>query len=576
MNIHGDMSAQLSITSGSYSSRGIKEENQDFHGLVAPDEPLLTTKGIAAVVCDGMSASYAGREASETCGKGFLADYLSTPESWTVQKSAQKIIGALNSWLYSKGHQNAQERYGLVTTFSAAVFKSNTAHIFHVGDSRIYRLREDGLEQLTRDHRVWISPEKNYLNRAIGIDIHLDMDYRKAPLQVGDIYLFSTDGVHDYLSDAEILRIIRQNQEDLERAARLLVVTALETGNSQDNLTAQLIRIETLPLQEADELYHQLTELPFPPDLQSGNIIDGYKIIREVHASKRSQCYLAIDTENNEQVLIKTPSVNFEDDPDYIESFLMEEWVGRRINNHHVLKTYEKTRKRSFLYHVTEYLEGQTLREWMHDHPEPGLAEVRAIVEQIARGLLAFHRMEMVHRDLKPENIMIDRHGVVKIIDFGSTKIGGLEEIFTPLEHDNLVGTVDYTAPEFIQGEPGDTRSDLYSLAVITYEMLSGHLPYTNPSNMRTIRRREYIPIRQYRPDIPEWVNGALKKAMMADPDKRYQEISEFLYDLSHPNPAFASTRSRPLIERNPVKFWRTAAIIMLLANFVLLTLLLR
>src|SRR4030065_761624 len=99
-----------------------------------------------------------------------------------------------------------------------------------------------------------------------------------------------------------------------------------------------------------------------------------------------------------------------------------EEGAGRRINSPHVLRVLEPTRRRQFLYYVTEYVEGQTLRQWMNDYPLAALPDVRNIVEQLARGLRAFQRMEMIHQDLKPENILIDKHGTVKIIDFGSTR----------------------------------------------------------------------------------------------------------------------------------------------------------
>lgn len=108
-------------------------------------------------------------------------------------------------------------------------------------------------------------------------------------------------------------------------------------------------------------------------------------------------------------------------------------------------------RKRKFLYCLTEYIEGTTLRQWMRDHPLLSISDVRGIVEQIAKGLRAFHRLEMIHQDLKPENIMIDNTGTVKIIDFGSTKIAGIEEIASPISHSHLPSTENYSAPEYLQ-----------------------------------------------------------------------------------------------------------------------------
>ena len=557
---------------GQQTAQGIKEDNQDCLGLRVPVEPALSTKGIAAVIADGMSACMAGREASEASVKGFLLDYYSTPDSWTVKTSAQKILTALNQWLFSKGHAAGYERYGLVTTLSILVLKSNTAHLFHVGDTRIYRIRETQMELLTRDHRVWTSPEKNYLNRAMGVDVRLDIDYKTEVVEVGDIFVLTTDGIHDYLDDGSIKAVILAAQTDFDGAADTLIQQAL-ANDSQDNLSAQVIQVTALPLQDAGEAYQQLMALPIPPDLEAGNVIDGYKILRELHASSRSQLYLALDTETDDLVALKTPSINFEDDEVYLEAFLHEDWVGQRINDPHVLKIPPQLRKRRFMYTVSEFIEGQTLRQWMNDHPEPELTQVRMIVEQLCVGLRAFHRLEMLHQDLKPENVMIDQYGVIKLIDFGSVKIAGLAEVHSPLERHHLMGTLDYCAPEYFKNQPGTTRSDLYSVAIIAYEMLTGKLPYVKSGLSRKINR-EYVSIRTYAASVPVWVDGAFKKALQLDPQKRYEVLSEFLYDLSHPNEAFMQQEFVPLLDRNPASFWRGLSILLLLCNLFLLYLL--
>ena len=156
---------------------------------------------------------------------------------------------------------------------------------------------------------------------------------------------------------------------------------------------------------------------------------DGYRIVREIHASSRSHIYLADrHRATAPTVALKTPSIDLRGDPAYLRRFLMEEWVARRIDSAHVLKPRRHTRRRNYLYVVTEYVDGQTLTQWMIDNPKPALETVRGIVEQIASGLQAFHRMEMLHQDLRPDNIMIDKTGTVKIIDFGSTRISGIAD----------------------------------------------------------------------------------------------------------------------------------------------------
>jgi serine/threonine protein kinase len=220
-----------------------------------------------------------------------------------------------------------------------------------------------------------------------------------------------------------------------------------------------------------------------------------------------------------------------------------------------------------------EYLEGQTLTQWMTDNRRPELEKLRGIVEQIARGLQAFHRMEMLHQDLRPQNIMVDSTGTVKIIDFGSARVAGVSELAAPLERSGILGTLQYTAPEYFVGDPGTERSDLYSLGVIAYQMLSGRLPYgAEAARVRTRaaqRKLQYASLVGDQRDIPAWIDAALRKAVHPDPLERYESLSEFVHDLRHPNSALM--RPTPLVERNPALFWKGVSVALGLALFLLL-----
>ncbi len=567
------MSTKLSIIAGQYSEKGIKEHNEDSCAIRVPDEPQLTSKGIVVAIADGVSSSLAGKEASEACIRGLVSDYYSTSEAWTVRSSCQKVLGAINRWLYGQGQNTHHSQSGMLTTLSAVVIKSTTAHLFHVGDSRIYRLRNGEFERLTRDHHRWAGQHKSFLSRAMGADVNVEIDYRSVDIQTNDVFFLSTDGVHEFIRTQDLLDLINEHIDNPERATKEIVRRALENG-SDDNVTCQLCRIENIPNLSEEEFYRQLTELPFPPSLEPDMILDGYKILREIHASTRSQVYIAIDTETDKKVVIKTPSVNFEDDPIYIEGFLNEEWAGRRINSQNVLKIVTTNRQRKFLYYVTEFIDGITLREWMTDNSQPNIADVRAILKQIMTGIRAFQRQEMVHQDIKPENIMINSQGTVKILDFGSTKIAGIQEISKPIERNQLLGTYDYAAPEYFQGEPGTHLSDIYSVAAITYEMLCGKLPYGEPLNEKKLKRVRYKSVRQINKNIPSWIDGALEKGVLIDPTRRYQSLSEFLFDLTKPNPDLARFGGKSILEKDPVTFWKGLAITLFAGNVLTLYLL--
>jgi serine/threonine protein kinase len=156
----------------------------------------------------------------------------------------------------------------------------------------------------------------------------------------------------------------------------------------------------------------------------------------------------------------------------------------------------------------------------------------------------------------------------VKIIDFGSVSIAGVSET-RPGETGPLLGTAAYTAPEYFLGEAGSERSDLFSLGVIAYQMLSGKLPYgAAVAKTRTAaeqRRLAYQPLAEHRRDVPMWVDGALKKALHPDPNRRYAELSELVHDLRHANAALLA-RHPPLIERNPLAFWKGVSLLLAIA----------
>ncbi len=239
------------------------------------------------------------------------------------------------------------------------------------------------------------------------------------------------------------------------------------------------------------------------------------------------------------------------------------------------MKPCVQTRQRNFMYIITEFIDGQTLTQWMRDNPKPDLETVRGIVEQIAKGLRAFHRLEMLHQDLRPENIMIDTTGTVKIIDFGSTKVAGVAEITTPVMQANILGTAQYTAPEYILGASGTSASDLFSLGVITYQMLTGKLPYgaqvVKATTKSAQNKLNYHSIPYDHRQIPLWLDETLKKALFPDPYKRYTEVTEFIFDLRHPNKKFLNKTRPPLLERDPVFFWKSVSFILVTIIVILL-----
>lgn len=561
---------QLKVNITSHSITGAKSENQDACAYYIPDKKALEYKGVVSIIADGVSACEQAAEASACCVNGFLSDYYSTPDSWCVEHSATKVISALNNWLYSQSIRN-DGISSMLSTLSVIIIKSNTAHIFHVGDSRIYHYRQGVLTQLTKDHTLNLNKEKTYLLRVMGFDLKVNIDYQTLELETNDQFLMTTDGVHDYLDNISLKNLMNKASTTSD------IVNKALASNSNDNISAMIVKIEQLPEKNIDEAFDEITQRPVPPDLEQGMKINGFEIESLIVSNPKMQLYLAKDINTKQLVALKTPSINFEDDPQYLKHFMYEQWAGKRIQSSNVVKIHNSNEKASFLAYAMEYIKGQTLRQWMDENQNPDVKIVISFVKQIIQGLRAFHRQEMLHCDLKPENIMIDKIGQIKLIDFGSTRIAGVAELTSLVDTMDNQGTQGYTAPEVILNAKAFQASDQFSLGAIVYEILTSQLPYENKLdknlNKKKLSKLFYKSILTYNPNIPIWIDGAIRKACHLDVDSRYTALSEFLYDLEHPNSDFLQIEEQEKIKK-PQRIYQLYIALLLTLNFILLLLL--
>lgn len=565
------------VSLGQHSEAGDHPHNQDFHGAVLPEGHARLTKGIAIAIADGISSSAFSHLASQTAVRGFLEDYYSTSDAWSVRRAAQGIIGATNAWLHAQT-QRGDGRYdkdrGFVCTFTALILKGRDLHLFHVGDARVFRVHAHALEQLTEDHRLNLSAAETYLARALGTSQSIDIDYRSWEAAPQELYLLATDGAYTHLDAQDVQAAVAAHGDDLDAAARELVSLA-RTRGSNDDASVQLLRIEALPDDAQPHPQLRREGLALPPVLSPGMSFEGFRVIRELQVNARSHVHLVVDETSGEQLILKTPAAGLREDEQYLDGFVLEEWVARRVHSPHVIRPWQGERQRHYLYVAMEYLPGQTLAQWMIDHPRPTLERVRALVEQIGAGLQALHSKEMLHQDLRPENVMLDEHGTVRLIDLATAHVAGLAESAPARDVADIPGTLQYVAPEYLLGLGGSPQAELFALAAITYQMLCSRLPYGLQSarvqHRKDLRKLRYEALRLYRPDLPVWLDRVLEKALQPDPAHRQEAVSEFIHDLRHPDTRFASQRPVPLIERDPVLFWKVATACTSLLSIALL-----
>ncbi len=269
--------------------------------------------------------------------------------------------------------------------------------------------------------------------------------------------------------------------------------------------------------------------------LHQGDRVDHYEIESEVASSGMSSVFRATDVRDKRQVALKVPTMEAESDPVFFDRFHREIEVGKKLSHPAILKVFDDGR-RSRLYMAAEWVEGRSLRHVLAEK----LPVDRAvwITLELCSALDYMHSQGVVHRDLKPENIMVDSSDRVKIIDFGiASNIGSRRLTFGKLSQ--IMGSPDYISPEQVKGKRGDARSDLYSLGVILYEMITGQAPFegSNPFGVMNARlvNDPALP-REINPAVSPQLQAIVCRALSRDPRDRYASASKMAWDLAHPN----------------------------------------
>jgi serine/threonine protein kinase len=268
--------------------------------------------------------------------------------------------------------------------------------------------------------------------------------------------------------------------------------------------------------------------------VEAGDRIDSYRIESPVARSGMASIFRAVDTRDNRVVALKIPHPDLESDPILFDRFKREADIGEKLNHPMVMRVFGGE-KRSRIYMVMEWCDGQLLRHILSDGKLP---QERAI--HIAVGVLEaldyIHANGVVHRDLKPENIMVDANDNIKLIDFGIAGDAAAKRL-TYANFTATLGTPDYISPEQVKGKRGDGRSDIYSLGIILYEMLTGKLPFSGPNPLAAMNERllnHPVPPRIADPSISPQLQEVLYRALERDPKNRYARAREFASDLQH------------------------------------------
>ncbi|MBA6116487.1 bifunctional protein-serine/threonine kinase/phosphatase [Pseudomonas putida] len=553
------MSLQLSFAQA--SATGPRAENQDALRLVTPAPELAASKGYLFALADGVSQCADGGLAARASLQALAMDYYATPATWSVAQALDRLLLAQNRWLRAQGDQP------LLTTLSALVLRGRRFTLAHVGDCRAYRWHDDRLQRLSEDH-VWDQPGMQHvLKRALGLDQHLLVDYLDGELQQGECYVLVSDGVWASLGDQHIQAVLRE-QPDLQLAADTLVASAHYNG-SRDNASALLVRVEQLGTANLGDTLVQLQQWPLPGLLRDGQAIDGWQVETRLAHSRQALLYRVRDSLGQPWLLKTLPSASAHQ-PDAAQNLLLEEWFLRRVAGRHFPELHTAS-QRQHLYYVMREHKGLTLAAQFAEQGPLPLAQWLEVARQLLQAIGILHRRNLLHRDIKPDNLHLGKDGQLRLLDFGLAYCPGLSE--DPPHA--LPGTPSYIAPEAFEGHPPSPRQDLYAAGVTLYYLLTGHYPYGEVEAFQRPRFGQPVNAARYRPDLPQWLQHNLQQAVAADPLRRFETAEQWLLLLERGERQVLS-RPLPLLEREPLKVWRTLALLSLLLNLILLLSLLK
>ncbi|MBC7709685.1 MAG: bifunctional protein-serine/threonine kinase/phosphatase [Rhizobacter sp.] len=567
----------LIVNVAHFSATGPRVRNEDFTGCVTPHGADLASKGFAAVVADGVSGAGGGREAAEHCARNVLADYYATPDTWEVSQSLDKIYSALNRWVQMQARASP-DLVGMATTLTTLVLRGSMYHFAHVGDTRIYLLRDGTLQRLTTDH-VWQRPEMEHvLTRAVGLDTSVTADHGFGLTRAGDVFALVSDGVWAALAAEDFRRELTHaatRKASLEHIARTIVEYAHQLGG-KDNATALIVRVEDVDANALRDVVRTASELPALPPMEVGQVVDGFTVLERMHLSRVTVLYRVRDGhgatgENGRELVMKALTRDAHSDAHERLAFAHERWINKRVVARFFAQNVDPPENASASYSLSTFHTGKTLAQQLATDGYFSIPEAITCAVDLLRAVGALHRRSIIHRDIKPENIHLGDDGQLRVLDLG-VAASGFE--VAELSHATRAGTPSYLAPELFQNVEASLQSDIYAVAVTLYQLLSRKFPYGEIEPFQTPKFGEATPVSRWRPDCPGWFENIISRGLAVDLAQRFETAEEFLLAVEQGPLSAASPRRnilrQPLATRNRLRTWQVLATASIILNFVL------
>ncbi len=553
---------------GHRSERGQRERNEDFVAATTD-----ATRGLIAAVADGVSSGGRGLEAAQTTVMSLVTDYGGAPATWETTVVLDRLIGAQNAWLADHNRRRQGDNEGsALTTLTALALQGHSWTVAHVGDTRAWLLRQGQCQLLTQDHSLDHPDLSRGLTRAIGLDDGVRVDYTQGELHAGDSFVLTSDGVHAALKRERLVELAQLGSA--QDASDALVSAALEAG-SRDNASALVVRVRGLSSAQLHDMLRLAKQLPVPPRLKVGDVLDAYTITALVADNGVHRLVQARDLGTRELVALKTLSTARGGDAEERAMLAHEAWLSARVTERQgqgFVRVREPADASAF-YFVYDWHGGSTLEQWLARKRRFEVHEVVEAAVAIAQALGRLHRQSVIHRDIKPANLHLGDDGRWRILDLG-VALSGLEPAATRSLH---AGTPSYMNPEQWSDEhtlaAADSLSDLFALGATLYQWLTGRLPYGEIEPYQVARyKRDPVPPSRLRPDVPIWLDHVVLKAVARERVQRFETAEELVLALERgASRPLGARHATPLLARDPAAMWKIGMVISLAFNVLLI-----
>ena len=527
------------------TSHGIAREegtpSSDAFDVRAWDQTVI------AVLSDGAGSGQPAREAAKRAVTSLIEHYSARPRSWSPQQALNTFVRILNRTFYQES-QARYERAEMVATLAAVIIEGDTLHGVNLGDSSVCLWRDGSLNTLSTAH---IDAEHSHmLTRALGMGLEVEPACFTMTLQDGDVAMLCSDGVSNHLSSNDLADALARRS-----SARSIVLTARQRAKDEtlDDMSALVLDIHQTGRLHA----MNARALTIPAVLNKGDKIDGYELMRSFHGTNR--VWLA--EKDDHRVVMKFAPVEAIDSPQHLEAFTHETWNATRAQSEHFVRSWEPAGQ-TMRYYLMEFADAPSLHAVLRER-KLSVDSAVSLGKFLADAAQTLLRLDLAHGDIKPENILCVgdyTRLTFKLVDLGSTA--------TIFSVSSRAGTASYLAPERFHGAPISERTEIFAIGVTLYQALTGKLPYGQIERFQTPSFSPAKRLSKINPNIPSWLEAAIHRAIAIKPQRRYQHCSELAHDLNHPErvqPFYEE--DTPLLERNPLAFYKTGFFILLLTT---------